>query len=537
MRNLRPRDVLCLSAPILALVALSAGTRAGATAGGTLGGDVSTAIGSHRGVDVLDVALGGLANIAQVPAAHVGSYPNGRVGLAMSTTSCNVGTVNVPWEAPMNEEHPIIAFQLYREMDGRFEQIGVSWVKHAFYALSENACSFCQNQTDGSELGVGCSDTYGNGNNSDRWYLGPREEIDPYAGTWSCEGSYFAAGQPDCIDRRFDVIDDTDAVEHRLEVLDADLDNAGAEYIYEALYVVAGDEDKSNNIGSRRCVMTWSGATWIFGTPQESNDLLLGPALERWGEMQSWAEIGSTDGRVLLAVETTDLGGGEWRYEYALFNFDSARRIGAFTVPVGDAIPTDVTFHDWDADASNDWAVTESPGAITWETESFETNPDANALTFGLLFNFGFTHAGAPVDALAQLGVFAPSAPARGEPDVVSVGTRAPDKAVPTAPGSGATGVTPAIARLGAPSPNPTGLATIVPVALDSPAVVTLAIYDAGGRRVRSLVEGRALPAGEHRIVWDGLGADGTRVGAGVYFARLAANGTSLGGRSVVVTR
>jgi hypothetical protein len=48
----------------------------------------------------------------------------------------------------------------------------------------------------------------------------------------------------------------------------------------------------------------------------------------------------------------------------------------------------------------------------------------------------------------------------------------------------------------------------------------TVAIYDLSGRLVRSLANG-ALAAGEHRLTWDGRGADGARAHAGVFFLRL----------------
>ncbi len=54
---------------------------------------------------------------------------------------------------------------------------------------------------------------------------------------------------------------------------------------------------------------------------------------------------------------------------------------------------------------------------------------------------------------------------------------------------------------------------------LDQPAAgkATLVIEDAKGRRVRNLVSGRALAAGRHAIVWDGLDEKGTLVTPGTY--------------------
>jgi hypothetical protein len=49
----------------------------------------------------------------------------------------------------------------------------------------------------------------------------------------------------------------------------------------------------------------------------------------------------------------------------------------------------------------------------------------------------------------------------------------------------------------------------------------TLVVYDVQGRRIRTLIDGRALPPGEYEVRWDGRGDAGERVPAGVYFYRL----------------
>lgn len=54
---------------------------------------------------------------------------------------------------------------------------------------------------------------------------------------------------------------------------------------------------------------------------------------------------------------------------------------------------------------------------------------------------------------------------------------------------------------------------------------VSLAIYDVQGRAVRSLVE-RSVEPGSFRAAWDGLTENGQPAGKGVFFARLAMDGT-----------
>ena len=57
------------------------------------------------------------------------------------------GNVDLDWFALPNTDHPVIPQNLYRMSGGasnndRFEQIGQSWFKHAFTALTENVCGF-----------------------------------------------------------------------------------------------------------------------------------------------------------------------------------------------------------------------------------------------------------------------------------------------------------------------------------------------------------------------------------------------------------
>ena len=64
---------------------------------------------------------------------------------------------------------------------------------------------------------------------------------------------------------------------------------------------------------------------------------------------------------------------------------------------------------------------------------------------------------------------------------------------------------------------------------------VRLDLFDVTGRLVRTLQNG-ALPIGAHEVGWDGRDADGARVAAGLYFARLAA-GDVRESRKLLVTR
>lgn len=75
--------------------------------------------------------------------------------------------------------------------------------------------------------------------------------------------------------------------------------------------------------------------------------------------------------------------------------------------------------------------------------------------------------------------------------------------------------------------PNPFAGATEVRFRLARGGAASVSVYDASGRVVRRLVDA-ALPAGEQVAHWDGRDGTGRKVGAGLYFARLEADGRVL---------
>ena len=52
-----------------------------------------------------------------------------------------------------------------------------------------------------------------------------------------------------------------------------------------------------------------------------------------------------------------------------------------------------------------------------------------------------------------------------------------------------------------------------------------LEVHDLGGRRVRTLIDDRLLPAGQREVEWDGRGLRGERARDGVYFCVMEADG------------
>jgi len=70
--------------------------------------------------------------------------------------------------------------------------------------------------------------------------------------------------------------------------------------------------------------------------------------------------------------------------------------------------------------------------------------------------------------------------------------------------------------------PNPFNPATTIRYTLTEPASVRLCIYDALGRRVRTLVTAE-MHAGSHSVPWNGLDESGRELPSGVYLCRLTA--------------
>ena len=82
--------------------------------------------------------------------------------------------------------------------------------------------------------------------------------------------------------------------------------------------------------------------------------------------------------------------------------------------------------------------------------------------------------------------------------------------------------------------PNPFNPSTTIEYSLATPGLLSLRIYDAGGRLIRTLVDGKR-PAGRHEAIWNGLDDRGRPAASGVYFCRLDAHGMSLARKMVLL--
>jgi len=88
--------------------------------------------------------------------------------------------------------------------------------------------------------------------------------------------------------------------------------------------------------------------------------------------------------------------------------------------------------------------------------------------------------------------------------------------------------------ELGQNRPNPFNPVTSIRYALPAPGHVTLAVYDAAGRLVATLVD-EQRKAGPHATVWDSRSDRGVEVASGVYFCRLESGGRTLTRKMVLL--
>ncbi|MBB5208499.1 hypothetical protein [Chiayiivirga flava] len=341
-------------------------------------------------------------------------------------TSSSIWAADVPWRQKFssncepygNDQHPYLIWNLYRiDALGRIEQVGRSGVKHAFLTINVG-CS--ENPGDGHILGRGCGDTYGTGNNDSQGDLGPRRELLPATGVWGRCGSIYDGN----CNGSSDDFNGYSNFDHRLKVRESKIDpgeaaNAGATYRFESWYIVRDDIDIYNTMQTRTATFAWNAGAnrWDVGN---GNPLTLGPAIDRWvapgtaDPNQRNTELVIGKARSKVAVKVTDLGGGTFRYDYAVMNFDYAHAVTegsepnlrvlssdgftAFSLPVSAALDvTDIEFSDGDTDSANDWTLVDEPNRITW------TAPADNRLNWGTLFRFSITANAAPIEAPARL--------------------------------------------------------------------------------------------------------------------------------------
>jgi hypothetical protein len=339
-------------------------------------------------------------------------------------TSANLYTANVAWHTMFsgsnppynNDQHPFLIWNMYRfNADGSFDQIGRSGVKHAFVTINAGCLDSCNNF---DSLGRGCGDTYGSGNNDSPGDMGPRSEIVPATGIWGRCGSIWDAP---CTGTQHN--NGNTPWTQRLQVHESQIDpaaNPGATYMMESWYIARDDNDIYNSMATINGTPHYQSNQWSL-TGQ--SNFKLGTAVDRWvsptapATNSMNAEIENSEGHAKVAVKAIDLGGGNWRYIYAVENLDFARAVvqppttgpdprvvsnkgfDTFTVPIPPgANVSATTFHSGTVDGSGAWTVAVGANSVTWTAAA-----SSPTLDWGSMFTFSLTVNARPLNTRPQL--------------------------------------------------------------------------------------------------------------------------------------
>lgn len=106
---------------------------------------------------------------------------------------------------------------------------------------------------------------------------------------------------------------------------------------------------------------------------------------------------------------------------------NSDRAVGSFGLTSGCEV-ADVTFRSVDHHSGSPWSNTpwtfsNQSGALLWETESEAQNSNANAIRWGFGNTFSFVSGAAPINGVANVGMFKAGSPAAFAANVLVPGT------------------------------------------------------------------------------------------------------------------
>jgi hypothetical protein len=298
---------------------------------------------------------------------------------------------------------------------------------HEFFALQNNACGFgcTPGSGGGTHLGAGCSSADSAGINAGQTNLGSRAWVNPFTGVFPSTADNHAGH--------------THAgTTHRILVEGNDLDttmNSGATYYAEAQFVTPHEYawcqsnprqcNMYNNVSHRQFTVV---GTTSFAFAAVGSTVRMISAINAWtgATINTIEPVPGIDGRAFIAYKVTNPSAGVWHYEYAIHNQNLDRAIQSFTVPLGCGINvSNIGFHAplnhpgiandgtlGDAGFSNAaWTSNQTTTDLSWSSETFAQNQNANALRWGTLYNFRFDSNRPPQAVDATIGFFKTGTP------------------------------------------------------------------------------------------------------------------------------
>lgn len=359
-----------------------------------------------------DLITGDITSIFNATAA------GGLDAFTLGTTSCNIGNALVSWQGP-TAMHPVMSETAYKYKivngAGRFEQIGIGWLKHGFATITGTTCCPCQNPGTNQWLGLGCSDPYSANQAAQQSVLTPRWQVNAHTGVFPYPGS-----NPTW----------SGATARRTEIALSELEPSGGttHYYAECTYITQDDAQAgngNNNASYKELIVTGGPTNFTFATTGAVKRMQ--PAITAWRVVEPGVKLASVqvagDGLIFVGSHATSLGGGQYHYEFAVHNMNADRGAGSFSVPVPPgANLTNIGFHDYTyrngdgngdvSQTATDWPATIGPGVVTWACETQAQNQNANAIRWQGTYNFRFDADVAPQNGNVSVALWKPGTPA-----------------------------------------------------------------------------------------------------------------------------
>ncbi len=352
---------------------------------------------------IAPAAHAGDANLLlhEIPSTAGYAAMNGERAFSAGAIWCNLSDGQLSWNGT-NAAHTISVHNLLRIENGAIRHLGASWVSHQFCALQTAACSSCTPAGTGCPpaLGAGCSTSSTASSLANQAQMSRRSEVNASTGSFPFP---FAVGSP------------SGPLERRCRVALTEIDPAlhpGATFVMEivSIHPTAGD-------ASARCATRDLHPASMLGTP-----LPLGPtvpgatAIERWAALEPAVALRTldlpNDGRIIVGAHVIEEANGLYRYEYAIANLNSHESVGAVTLPLpaGAAVVATSSHlpapHSGEITSGEPWTITVSAEAARYATESFATNPNANAIRWGTLGAITLVTDRPPVDGAITIDTF-----------------------------------------------------------------------------------------------------------------------------------
>jgi hypothetical protein len=211
-----------------------------------------------------------------------------------------------------------------------------------------------------------------------------------------------------------------------MQVLESEMDpalNAGAKFWIEGHYISPDDAAAGNALNNASYREVSIGAS-PFNITTLGSTIREKAAIYAWQVVDPEVEIANADIPDSTPVQRFHVGRritrpspSVWHYEFVVHNMNADRSANSFTVnlPAGGNITgsgfRDVNHHSGEPYATTDWTATVNPGTITWATDDFATDANANALRWGTMFTFWFDSDAPPTGMTLSLGLFKPGTP------------------------------------------------------------------------------------------------------------------------------